>query len=212
MKSTDSELLTAAQAGNSAALGEILERHEKQVFRFGMRICGSEDDAREVLQETLLAAFRKLNDFRGEATLSTWLYQIARSFCLKRRRRGAFEPDSLLSIDTPEAAAVPTEAEPADESAYAREVGKILQAAILTLPEAHQRAIVLRDVEGLPAEQVARVLGIGVGALKSRLHRARLELRQRLSGVLGETDAGLQAPCSALVPERPAPVFADTDI
>ena len=211
MKRTDSELLTAAQAGEATALEEILERHEKQVFRFGLRMCGSEDDAREVLQDTLLAAFRGLHDFRGDSTLSTWLYQIARSFCLKRRRRSAGEPDSLQSIDDPEATAVATEAEPADERAHAREIGELLQAAILALPEAQREVIVLRDVEGLPAEEAAHVLGIEVGALKSRLHRARFELRGRLSGLLGELDDSAHTPCPELAHELSGYLSADID-
>ncbi|MFL5432949.1 MAG: RNA polymerase sigma factor, partial [Myxococcales bacterium] len=87
MAHTELDLLSAAKMGDAAALDEILERHEKQVFRFGLRMCGSEEDAREVLQDTLLAAFEGLRDFRGDAQLSTWLFQIARSFCVKRRRR-----------------------------------------------------------------------------------------------------------------------------
>jgi len=181
VRSTDSELLAAAQAGNHAALETILGRHEQQVLRFGVKLCRSEDEGREVLQETLIAAFRNLHGFRGEAALSTWLYQIARSFCSKRRRRSAHEPASLLSIDTPEAAAVPAEAQPADERAEAREIGELLHAAILALPAAQREVIMLRDVEDLPAEEAARALGIEVGALKSRLHRARSELRKRLS-------------------------------
>ena len=85
----DVELLRAAQTGDEAALDELLARHEKQVFRFGLRMCGSEEDARDVLQETLVAAFQGLPNFRGDADISTWLYQIARSFCSKARRRRA---------------------------------------------------------------------------------------------------------------------------
>jgi len=185
---TEKELLTAAHSGDSAALGEILERHEEQVLRFGLRICGSEDDAREVLQETLIAAFKHLHAFRGEANLSTWLYQIARSFCVKRRRHRVFEPATLVSLDDPEAAGVATDAIAADDRAYAHEVSALLEAAILALPKEQREVILLRDVEGLPAEEAARALGVEVGALKSRLHRARAELRKRLSGPIG--DAG----------------------
>lgn len=203
MTSTDSELLAAAQAGDPVALDQVLERHQKQVFRFGLRLCGSEDEAREVLQETLLAAFRHLHDFRGSAALSTWLYQIARSFCLKRRRRAVGEPDSLLSLDAPEAAAVPTDEAPADERAQAREMGVLLETAILALPEAQREVILLRDVQGLPAEEAAATLGIELGALKSRLHRARSAVRQRLSGLLGETEApGPPAVCSSFHQSR----------
>jgi len=211
MQRSESELLAAARAGDAGAIEEILERHEHQVFRFGLRMCGSEDDAREVLQETLLAAFRKLPEFRGEAALSTWLFQIARSFCMKQRRRAVGEPAAPLPVEAPEAAAVPSPAAAPDERAHAREIGQILQAAILALPEEQREVIVLRDVEGLPAEEAARVVGIEVGALKSRLHRARSELRQRLSALLGEGEAAALAPCPEMARELAAYVAAEID-
>src|SRR4051812_46387452 len=86
MHRSDAELITDARAGDRAAIDELLTRYEPSIYRFGLRMCGDEEAAREVLQETLLAAFRHLSGFRGDATLSTWLFQIARSFCIKERR------------------------------------------------------------------------------------------------------------------------------
>src|SRR5512138_3354295 len=77
------DLLEKARTGDVRAVDELLALHERQVFRYGLRMCGNEEDARDVLQETLLAAFRNVKDFRGDAQLSTWLYQIARSFCVR---------------------------------------------------------------------------------------------------------------------------------
>lgn len=212
MPRSDTDLLTAAQGGDEAALDEIIGRHEMQVFRFGLRMCGSEDDAREVLQDTLLAAFKGLRDFRGDAQLSTWLFQIARSFCVKRRRRGVGEPADTLALESPEAAAVPIDTAAPDERAHAREIGELLQAAILGLPPALREVILLRDVEGLSAEQAAEVVGIEVGALKSRLHRARLDLRERLSALLGDGEpAGIAAGCDDLARELAAYTSADID-
>ena len=212
MARSEADLVKAAQAGDPAALDEILERHEQQVFRFGLRMCGTEDDAREVLQDTLLAAFNGLRDFRGDAQLSTWLFQIARSFCLKRRRRAAGEPAETLPLESPRAAAVPIDAAAPDDRAHAREIGDLLQAAILGLPASHREVILLRDVEGLSAEEAAEVLGIEVGALKSRVHRARLDLRGRLSTLLGDGDAkGIPSGCPELAEELSTYVDADID-
>ena len=208
---TDAELLAAAKRGDGAAIDQILDRHQKKVFRFGLRMCGSEEDARDVLQETLLAAFKRMHDFRGDASLSTWLFQIARSFCTKKRRRVQGEPASTVSLEAPEAAAVPTIQAGPDDQAEAREIGALLHAAILALPEGYREAIVLRDVEGLPAEEAARVLGIEVGALKSRLHRARLELREKLAGMLSDPAAPGQVACPGLAAELSAYVGADID-
>jgi len=209
---SDRALLAQARSGDSAAVDEILARHARQVFRLGLRMCGNEEDAREVLQETLLAAFKNLHDFRGDAQLSTWLYQIARSYCLKSRRRGTAEPASSEPLEKPEAAAVPSEEALPDAQAHAHEIGILLQAAIGSLPESHREALILRDVEGLSAEEAARVLGIEVGALKSRLHRARMELRERLVVFFGRgSEVGGAAPCPDLADELAAYAAEEID-
>ena len=86
-ETTDAELITRSQAGDRAALEELLRRHEKQVYRFGLRMCGDEEAAKEVLQGTLLSAFQQIGAFRSEARVSTWLFSIARSFCARQHRR-----------------------------------------------------------------------------------------------------------------------------
>ena len=202
MATGDRDLLLAARAGDVRSIDALLTRHEQQIFRFGLRMCGNEDDARDVLQETLLAAFRGLHEFRAEAQLSTWLYQIARSFCLKARRRSAGEPRAMASIDQPEAQSMPAPDTAPDERAHAREMGELLQAAILSLSKSEREVLVLRDVEGLSAEEAAQVVGIEVGALKSRLHRARAGLRERLVAVLGDDGGvGSETPCPELAVE-----------
>ena len=187
-------LIAAVQSGDRAAIEELLERHERQIYRFGLRMCGNEDDARDVLQETMLAAFRSLTDFRGDAELSTWLFQIARSFCIKERRRE--RPTGPLDEAAGEIAE--TSAGP-EARAHAHEIGTALAVAIAGLPPEQREVVVLRDVEGLGAEQAAHVVGIEVGALKSRLHRARQELRSRLLTLLGEdVELGAPPPCPEL--------------
>ena len=203
----EGELLAAAQAGDSSAVEELLERHEKQVYRFGLRMCGNEEAARDVLQETLIAAFKGLHQFRGDAALSTWLYQIARSFCLKSRRRGAGEPERHVALDEPEVRQVESPEAGPDHRAEAREIGALLQAAILALPETSREVIVLRDVEGLSAEEAAAVTGLEVGALKSRLHRARMQLREQLAGVQADASGA----CPELADEIASYVGADID-
>jgi RNA polymerase sigma-70 factor, ECF subfamily len=202
MAAGERDLLLGARAGDARSIDALLARHEQQIFRFGLRMCGNEDDARDVLQETLLAAFRGLHEFRGEAELSTWLYQIARSFCLKSHRRSAGEPQELVPIEKREARSIPTPEARPDARAQAREMGELLQAAILSMPESQREVIILRDVEGLSAEEAGQVVGIEVGALKSRLHRARAELRERLVAVLGEDSEGTGGtPCPELAAE-----------
>lgn len=180
MERPDADLVAAARGGDRAAVEQLLARYEPNIYRFGLRMCGDEDAAREVLQETLLAAFRHLPGFRGDAALSTWLYQIARSFCIKERR-GQHPTRSLDDDGAPE---LVDPAPQPDASAYAREIGEALSRAIAVLPPEQREVLLLRDVEGLSAEQAADVVGIEVGALKSRLHRARTALRAELAGIV----------------------------
>ena len=188
MEPTERELVTAAQQGDRAALGKLLESHQARVFRFGMRMCRAEEDAKDVLQETLLAAARTLPEFRGASSLSTWLYTIARSFCLKQRRRSKFAPETVESLDAAAPArAVAQLADPGrgpDEALDGRRVEAALEEAIGALEPKYREVLVLRDVEGLSAAEVAEVLGLSVEAVKSRLHRARVAVRERVAPVL----------------------------
>lgn len=198
---TDEQLMEAARAGDDKALDEILARHEKQVYRFGLRMCGSEEDAKEVLQETLCTAFQGIHAFRGDAALSTWLYQVARTHCFRLRRRRVGAPADFQPLDALAATHVAAEEATPDMVSHARQMGEVLQAAILALPEAHREVLILRDVEGLTAEEAARVVGIEVRALKSRLHRARLQLREHLSTLMGEGAHGQSPGCPELAQE-----------
>lgn len=199
MAESDTELLAAAQTGDRRAIEELLARYQERIYRFGLRMCGDEDSAREVLQETMIAAFRNLPGFRGEASLSTWLYQIARSFCIKERR--GVRPMTAIDVRLPDQAPAP------DVQAHAREIGRALVAAIKALPAEQREVLVLRDVEGLSAEEAADVVGIEVGALKSRLHRARMALRRELAGVV----AAEPEPCPELATELSSYAAAEID-
>ena len=191
---TDAELIALVKTGDEKAMDQLLARHEQKIYRFGLRMCGNEEDARDVLQETLLSAFKNLGTFRGDSQLSTWLYQVARSFCIKQRRRHEGEPARLESMEGAEVKAIATDSSALDAKAHAREVGQVIQAAMSTLQDEQREALVLRDVEGLSAEEAADVMGIEVGALKSRLHRARMQLKLSLAAVLDDQDTDLGCP------------------
>ncbi|OJH39361.1 sigma-70 family RNA polymerase sigma factor [Cystobacter ferrugineus] len=209
---TDEQLMKAARAGDDKALDEVLARHEKQVYRFGLRMCGSEEDAKEVLQETLLAAFRGIHAFRGDAELSTWLYQVARTHCFRLRRKRVGAPEEFQPLDSPAATHVAAEEATPEMAFHARQMGAVLQAAILALPEAQREVLILRDVEGLTAEEAAKVVGIEVRALKSRLHRARLQLREHLSTLMeGEGAQGGTQGCPELARELSALAAREVD-
>jgi RNA polymerase sigma-70 factor (ECF subfamily) len=176
---TDGELLAACGTGDETAVSALLERHAPAVLRFGTRMCKDPEDARDVLQETLLAAARGLHDFRGASSLSTWLYAIARSFCIKKRR--GVQPAAVESLDDEHARVIADAGQDPEEAASHHELGEALESAIRALEPPYREVLVLRDVEGLSAPEVADVLGIGVDAVKSRLHRARVAVRDRLT-------------------------------
>jgi RNA polymerase sigma-70 factor, ECF subfamily len=192
----ETELLDRARRGEAAALDELLARHQALIYRFGMQMCRDPEDAKDVLQETLLAMARGIRDFRGASSLSTWLYTIARSFCIKKRRRRALEPNRHCALDGDAAAAVeavPDSAKTPDEALSSARVTRALDEAIAALPPLYREALVLRDVEGLTAPEVAEVLGVSERAVKSRLHRARLAVRAHVAPLLDIRDTARAA-------------------
>lgn len=188
MREQDERLLTAAQAGDPRALEELLERYQPLLMRFGLRMCGSREDAEDIVQDSMLAAVRTLPEFRGDASVSTWLYTIARSFCIKKRRRSKFAPKELESLDAGrrDLDALAANDRSPEEGALDRELDDAVQAAMMALEPGQREILVLRDVEGLTAKEVASVTGLNVGAVKSKLHRARAALRRALEPVVGE--------------------------
>ncbi|MES1209167.1 MAG: sigma-70 family RNA polymerase sigma factor, partial [Pseudomonadota bacterium] len=145
------------------------------------------EDAKDVVQDTLLAVARTVRAYRGASSISTWLYTIARSFCIKKRRRGKFAPQTEQSLDSDVVAEarrlVAPGAEP-DDALAARRVERALEQAIAALDPMYREVLLLRDVEGLTAAEVAKVIGVTVQTVKSRLHRARLSVRQRVAPLL----------------------------
>ena len=200
----ENDLLEAARAGDTGALETLLEEQEPRLYRFARRLCGHHEDAEDVLQESLLAAARGLSGFRGASSLSTWLFSIARSACIKKRRRSRFAPTEV-SLDSGEADAAREhpDANPGpEEILHARRVEAALEQAIAGLDRKYREIFVLRDVEGLTAPEVAAVTGLSVAAIKSRLHRARARVREELAPLLTPGEgvfAASEGPCPDVV-------------
>jgi len=194
-------LIERAQKGDDAALTDLIRRYSPNILRFGLKMCRDEQDAREVLQDTLLAAARGLRDFRGQSRLSTWLYTIARSFCIKHRRKAAGEPEEHVALSS--LAAESTEAlietRLPDDELSARRLGIALEQAIASLDPKYREVLLLRDVEGLQASEVADVLGLGVDAVKSRLHRARAAVRESIAPLWGDEPKPGSAGCPDVI-------------
>lgn len=202
MEPSDADLLDRARAGERPALEALLSRHQRRVYRFGLKMCRDPEDAKDVLQETLLAVARTVKDFRGASSVSTWLYTIARSFCIKKRRRSKFAPEQEESLDARapglEARQIPDGARSPEDDLAGRQIEGALEGAISGLEPMYREVLVLRDVEGLTAPEVAEVMGLTVEAVKSRLHRARVAVREAVAPLLGvpEPAAAAAAPAS----------------
>ncbi len=179
----DAVLLARARGGEAAALEALLQRYQAPLFRFSLRMCRDPEEAREVLQDSLLAAARGIGKFRGDAAISTWLYAIARSFCGKRRRKARALADRTASAG-PEALRLADPAQGADEVLADRELLQAIEGAVSELAPGYRDVLLLRDVEGLSAAEVASALAMSVPQVKSRLHRARVAVRNRLAPLL----------------------------
>ena len=201
MPQTDAAAVALARDGDSEAFRSLVEQHSRAVYRLAHRMTGSPQDAEDVVQDTLLAMARGVRDFRGASSISTWLYTIARSFCIKKRRRSKFAPAQEESLEALGGERLGDLSDPApdpEQQAAGREIETVLSAAIDSLDVAQREVLVLRDIEGLSAPEVATVLGLSVQAVKSRLHRARLAVRQHVAPVL-------RVPAAAGAPGTPCP-------
>jgi RNA polymerase sigma-70 factor (ECF subfamily) len=185
----DFVLVERVLAGDRRAFEPLVRRHERRVFRVTLAILGNVEDAEESMQDAFVKAFRHLADFRREARFTTWLTRIAINDAIEKRK----SRKTLVSLSETENAEeqfIPRRYEPwksSPEQLYGKqELHRIVEEAIQSLATMYREAFVLRDVEGLSAEEAAEALGISVAALKSRLLRARLMIRERLAAVLEE--------------------------
>jgi len=182
---TDEVLVRKAQEGDTRAFDELVVRYRDKVYRLAFKILRHEEDAAEALQDAFLSAFRGLKNFKAESTFSTWLYRIATNASLmkyRRRRDGHVSLEQSQSVDgDSEPMQIPDWTAQPMKDLLNTETREVMQEGIEKLPEDLRTVFVLRDVEGLSNAEVADVLDLTVPAVKSRLHRARIALRNRLN-------------------------------
>jgi RNA polymerase sigma-70 factor, ECF subfamily len=181
-EASDAELVRRFLAGDAQAFTELATRHERRVYNLCLRVLGNRDDAADATQDTLLAVVRKLDGFRGESAFTTWLHRIAMNVCYDHLRRAQRRPMLHRVADedlpAPEGQPIPDHA---DAVAGERDVA----AALAAVPEDFRIAIVLADVQDLAYEEIAKILDLPLGTVKSRVHRGRLALARAL-GLAGE--------------------------
>ena len=189
----DTTLVERIRGGDPSAFETLMHRYEDRVFRLAMGMMKNREDALEAVQDAFLSVYRKIDAFRGESTFSTWLYKIAlNSVYMKLRSRSRH--DRVDSLEDLEGILDPAKvrvllpprgwSERADDALLRKELAAVLREAVAALPEEYRAIFTLREVEELSNQEVADILGLSLAATKTRLHRARLFLRQRLSSYL----------------------------
>jgi RNA polymerase sigma-70 factor (ECF subfamily) len=186
---TDHELVGRYLAGDPTAFGELVERHGSRVYNLCLRVVGDPEDAADASQDAFVSAMRKLGTFRGEAAFTTWMHRVAVNACydLLRRRRRQPMLHLVGDDDGPQPEPGPPEPDHADRIVGSADAA----AALLQIPEEFRVALVLADVQDVAYDQIAAILEIPVGTVKSRVHRGRIALAKAmgLGSDRGEPDA-----------------------
>jgi RNA polymerase sigma-70 factor (ECF subfamily) len=192
----EGDLVERAKAGDMEAFAELVRRYERRIYRMARQITQNDEDAEDVLQESFLKAFEHLDSFQGQSKFYTWVTRIAVNESLMKLRKR--KSDRTVSLDEN----IETDEEPivreiavwddTPESKYSQEeLRQILDAAISSLKPIFRTVFILRDVEELSTEETAEILGLSIAAVKSRLLRARLQLREKLTRVFRRKGDGI---------------------
>jgi len=188
----DADLLARLRRGDDAAFEELVRTYSPRLFGVARRVVGNEEDAREVIQEAFLSAFKALGRFHGDAKLSTWLHRIVVNTALMRLRRRKRKPEESIEPLLPAfqsdghfAEHYSDWAEPIDAAMSRAETRALVRNRINELPESFRTVLTLRDIEGLSTEETAKLLETSPNAVKIRLHRARQALRTLLAPHFG---------------------------
>jgi RNA polymerase sigma-70 factor (ECF subfamily) len=209
----DVALVARAKAGDTAAFEQLIRQYDRQIFRTALHITQNREDAEDITQDVFFKAFQKLEQFQGNSKFSTWLVRIAVNESLMRLRKRKTSKTVSMDQDVETAeGSIPrdfAEWRPNPEQNYSQsELAEILRKTIAGLPPGFRTVFTLRDIENLSTEETAEALGLSVPAVKSRLLRARLQLRERLSRHFrqnkdGVGDAARQAGSAMREPARP---------
>lgn len=193
---SDEELVRRAQGGDAGAFDELTRRYTNIVYRILYKILRHEEDTQDALQDTFVSAFKALPRFRQDARFSTWIYRIATNAALMKARA---RRTNLVSLDHPNeesdaksAWELPDFSARPDEEILSDETRQVMEAAIQSLPAEQREAFVLHDIEDLSSAETAEAMGITVSAVNSRLHRARVQLRDRIGRYLRQPEPSMK--------------------
>lgn len=187
MQPNDAAVVAQVLAGDREAFGELVQRHSRQIFRVAFRVVGNEEDAEEVVQETFLKAYKRLDRFESRASFSTWVYRIAVNCAIDLRGKRQPGPSLQISEDPEpgehEIQLASTDAS-AEQHVFGGQVKQRIQAAMSLLTETERTAFILRHMEGKSIEEIAGVLGIRSNSTKNSIFRAVKKMRKALEPVM----------------------------
>ncbi|MAG31423.1 MAG: RNA polymerase subunit sigma-70 [Deltaproteobacteria bacterium] len=187
----DRDLVVRWQAGDEKAFEELITLHERRVYRLLYRMMGNKEDAEDLTQETFLSLHRHGHRFRAEARFSTFIYRVAANAALNRRRslgRGRTRVDKL-KVRQKAGDDLPSSPRDPEDATHGAELSEHVRKALDGLSPSLRMPVILYDIEGLAYGEIAKVLGIAEGTVKSRIHRARQALREKLRDLLGSAPA-----------------------
>jgi len=180
----EQELVRQAKQGDTGAFEALMQKNQGKIYNLGLRLLRNKDDAADLLQETFIKAYESLPKFRGEAAFSTWLYRIAMNFALMKMRRDRNRKVSLDELKDVAGHSYSRHVSDWSGNPHVylknRELKSVLDGVIASLPPKYRSVFVLHDVEGLSLAKVAKILSLSIPAVKSRVHRSRMYLRERL--------------------------------
>ncbi len=180
----DRELVARCQHSDPDAFGELVSRHQDRIYTAISRFCGNAEDACDITQRAFINAFRKIQEFKGDAAFSTWIYRIAFNQAISFRRENRRTAVSLYSRDD-ELVTEPADDRSPDEGLESQETRRKVQQALDLLEEEDRKIILLKDLQGHSYDEIAEIMRIPKGTVRSRLHRARLELKGKLKAFIG---------------------------
>jgi RNA polymerase sigma-70 factor (ECF subfamily) len=179
-------LIERCKTGDLAAFNELVKKYEKQVYNFAYRLTGNYDDANDIAQDAFLRVYNAIGGFRGDASFTTWLFRITTNVFLDDRKRARAHPHSSLDeyMDLEESSVARQVEDPSptpQAMIEEQERGQILESAIRSLPEYQRAMVVLYHTQQKSYEEIAEIMDLPIGTVKSRLNRARLALKEKLS-------------------------------
>ena len=180
MEAEQLELIELAARGDSQAFERLVMPHEKMMYALALRMCQNPEDAKDCVQDAMIRVFRSLPSFRGDSSLSTWLYRIVNNTCLDSHRRKKVRRAESLDELNETGWSAPDPAPGPQESLERNSLKKALSRGIDQLPDSIRSAIVMRDIHGFSYEEISETLGINIGTVKSRINRGRERIRNYL--------------------------------